>query len=101
MRPVVFDLCVAGLCLAMLLALVRLARGPTVLDRVVALDLVIVCGVGLIGVITLRTGTPHYLELILTYSLVGFLTTVTLTLYLERTLPRRKSGVDTPPHSPP
>lgn len=101
MRPFVFDLCVGGLCLAMLLTLVRLARGPTVLDRVVALDLVIVCGVGLIGIITLRTGTPHYLELILTYSLVGFLTTVALTLYLERALPRRRFRATLPPEDGP
>jgi multicomponent Na+:H+ antiporter subunit F len=101
MKPLVLDLCFVGLCATVLLALIRLARGPTVLDRMVALDLVIVAGVGMIAVITLRTGTPFFLELILAYSLVGFLTTVALTRYLERALPRRRRGAGSRPEAAP
>lgn len=100
MKPLVVELCLAGLGLATLLALLRLARGPTVLDRMVALDLAIVSGVSMIAIITLRTGSPFFLELILAYSLVGFLTTVALTMYLERALPRRKPGAGTKPPPP-
>lgn len=92
--------CVAGLCVTVLLALYRLARGPTVVDRMVAFDLIVVSGVGLIAMLSAIWSTTYYLELILVYSLLGFLGTVTLMGLLERTMerapkesgPRKKEG---------
>jgi multisubunit Na+/H+ antiporter MnhF subunit len=79
-----FQACVMGLCLTVLLALYRLARGPTMADRMFAFDLVAVSGVGLIAVLSALRSTTFYLELILVYSLLGFLGTVALTLLLTR-----------------
>ena len=75
----------ALLALAILLGLVRLARGPSVMDRVMAFDLITTCAVGMIVLLSIRWRTVMYLELILIFSLLGFLTTVAFVFYLHRT----------------
>jgi multicomponent K+:H+ antiporter subunit F len=69
------------------LGLVRLARGPTVLDRLLALDAVLFFGVGVLGVISILGRTALYLELILVVALLGFLTMVAFFYYLHRLPP--------------
>ena len=69
------------------LGLVRLARGPTVLDRLLALDAVLFFGVGILAVVSILDRTALYLELILVVALLGFLTMVAFFYYLNR-LPR-------------
>jgi len=86
----VFQACVAGLCVTVLLAMYRMARGPTVVDRMVAFELIAGSGVGLIAMLSALRSTTYYLELILVYSLLGFLGTVTLTGLLDRTRERRQ-----------
>jgi multisubunit Na+/H+ antiporter MnhF subunit len=76
----------AGLILAVLLGLLRLVRGPTVLDRVLAFDMIATCLVGMIILLSMRWNTVLYLELILVFSLLGFLTTVAFVFYLHATV---------------
>jgi multisubunit Na+/H+ antiporter MnhF subunit len=89
MTEVVAQVCLMLLGLTLLAALVRIARGPTVIDRMLAFDLVAVTVVGTIALLTVLWGTPVFLELILVYSLLGFLGTVALALYLNKTIALR------------
>ena len=73
------------LTLAILCGLVRLARGPTVIDRIVAFDLITTATVGMIVLLAMRWQTALYLELILIFSLLGFFGTVAFVYYLSRT----------------
>jgi multisubunit Na+/H+ antiporter MnhF subunit len=82
----VLTLAFGALTLSILLGLVRLARGPSVLDRVLAFDLITTCAVGMILLLSLRWNTALYLELVLIFSLLGFLTTVAFVFYLHRTI---------------
>lgn len=91
MTTLVLQGCLVGLCATVLMGLVRLALGPSVPDRMVAFDLIAVSGVGLIAVISAFLETTVYLDLILVYSLLGFLGTVALTGFLHRALDRRES----------
>ena len=73
----------------------RLAKGPTVVDRILAFDAVVTCSVGLVVLLSRIWETPLYLELILIISSLGFFSTVALVHYLQRTmsaLPARKSA---------
>lgn len=72
---------------AMLAGFYRLARGPTIVDRVLAFDAVVLCAVSLTVLLSRIWETPLYLELILIISSLGFFATVALVFYLERTLP--------------
>jgi multisubunit Na+/H+ antiporter MnhF subunit len=62
------------LSVAILLGLVRLVQGPSVMDRVMSFDLITTCAVGMIVLLSIRWHTVLYLELILMFSLLGFLT---------------------------
>ncbi len=72
------------LVLAILLGVVRLARGPTIVDRILAFDAVVVCAVGLTVLLSDFWRTAHFLELILIVSSLGFFGTVAFAAYLQR-----------------
>lgn len=63
-------------------AFVRLLRGPSLPDRVVALDLMSVLVVGLIAVHTVRTGFTVYLDVAIVLGLISFLGTVAFARYI-------------------
>lgn len=84
MMEFVFNVCIFGLAVAIVPALVRIARGPTVLDRILAFDLITTCAVGIIVLLSMKWQTSDYLELILIYTLLGFSGTVSFVLYLQR-----------------
>mgnify|MGYP000449931687 CR=1 FL=1 len=72
------------LSLAFLLVFVRLLRGPTLPDRVVALDLISILGLGLCAALAVATGQALLLDVALVTALVGFLGTVAFASYVER-----------------
>jgi multicomponent Na+:H+ antiporter subunit F len=69
---------------AVLLALVRLRRGPSVLDRILSFDLIGTSVVGMIVLLSVAWHTTVFLEVILIVSLLGFFTTVAFVFYLSR-----------------
>jgi multisubunit Na+/H+ antiporter MnhF subunit len=73
----------ATLGLALLIAVVRLLKGPTLPDRIVAMDLVGVLVVGLIVVLAASTGVEATLDAALVIALVGFVGTVAYATYVE------------------
>jgi multicomponent Na+:H+ antiporter subunit F len=75
---VVLVLCVGGLGVAALLLLVRISLGPTMLDRVVALDVlvaVMICGLALEAAVHRHTTT---LPVVVVLSLLGFVSSVSI-----------------------
>jgi len=70
------------LLMALLLTLVRLWRGPTLGDRIMALDLMMVLAVGFIAAFAILTGFTLYIDIAIALGLVGFLSTVALARYL-------------------
>jgi len=74
------------LIIAILLAWWRMAKGPSVLDRILAFDTITVCVVGLIILLSIRWRSLYFLELILVASLLGFLSGVAFVFYLEKTM---------------
>lgn len=70
--------------LAVLLAVVRLALGPTLADRVVALDMLTVAIVAFCGLMAIRAEDAAFLDVALALALVGFLATVALARFAER-----------------
>jgi multicomponent Na+:H+ antiporter subunit F len=74
----------ALIVLAMFLTFVRLVRGPTLPDRVVALDLMGVLAVGMLAAYAVATDQPVLLDPAAVLALVGFLGTVAFARYLAR-----------------
>lgn len=76
--------CFVGLSAASLLVLVRLVRGPSVPDRIVALDVlvqIVVAGIAVAAAVT-RDGT--YLAVLVAVALLGFVGTITVGRFVER-----------------
>jgi len=76
------ELALALLALALIFAIVRLIRGPSVADRVVALDLLTTLAISLIGVTALRVGVSLLLDIAVALCLVGFVSTIALARFL-------------------
>jgi len=72
------------LVLSMFLSFIRLVRGPSLPDRVVALDLITVQIAAMLAVDTIATGQPVFLDAAIVLALIAFLSTVAFARYLER-----------------
>jgi multicomponent K+:H+ antiporter subunit F len=69
---------------AMVLALWRLLRGPDVVDRVVAIDMLYVNSCAVLLVWGIRMDTMLHFEAALVIAMMGFLTTVAFAKFLLR-----------------
>ena len=69
-------LALAILSISMLLTVARVILGPTLPDRVLALDMLVAIAIGFIAVLGLRTGEALYADIAIALGLVGFLATV-------------------------
>jgi multicomponent K+:H+ antiporter subunit F len=76
----------ASLCFAaaMLIALVRLLRGPSAQDRVLAFDTVYVNGMLTLLMLGIRTNSTVYFDLALLIAVFGFVSTIAFAKFLLR-----------------
>lgn len=72
------------LSLALLCSFIRLVRGPSLPDRVVALDLMATLVIGIVAVYSIATGRSAYLDVAIILALIAFLGTVAFAYYLQR-----------------
>jgi multicomponent Na+:H+ antiporter subunit F len=68
--------------LALLVSVIRIIIGPTLADRVLALDLMTVVAMGFVGAIAIRTGQMLYLDIAIALALLGFLATIAFARYV-------------------
>jgi multicomponent Na+:H+ antiporter subunit F len=71
------------LVIAAIVTVVRVVRGPSVADRMVALDTLLFIGVGGLGVYIVRTGDTTYITVLVVAVLTAFLSTVIVARYIE------------------
>ncbi len=62
----------------------RLVRGPSLPDRVIALDIMSVLGIGIIAVYAIATNQPVLIDVASVLALVSFLGTIAFAEYVER-----------------
>ena len=84
MLEAVTELSLATLGVDLLLAVVRLVKGPTLPDRIVAMDLIGVLVVGLIVVLAASTDVRATLDAAVVIALIGFVGTVAYATYVQR-----------------
>lgn len=72
------------LTISVLLVFIRLFKGPTVVDRVVALDLIITIGIGIITVYSIRQEQEVLLDVAIILALIAFLGTIAFSYYIEK-----------------
>ena len=84
MLAIVIPVCLAILGLAFLLTLARLLRGPSLPDRIVALDTLNINAIALIVLLGIRLDSALFFEAALLIAVMGFVATVALSKYLQR-----------------
>jgi len=74
------ELCIQAslviLSVAVFVTIVRIVIGPTLPDRILALDMLVTLGIGIIAVVGIKTGYYLYVDIAIALGLVGFLATV-------------------------
>lgn len=97
----------AILTISFILIAIRTVKGPTLPDRVVALDMLVAVGIGFLATFGVLTSYYLYIDVAITLGLVGFLATVAFARFVlnrgkagdraivnevEETIERRKAG---------
>ena len=85
----------AMILLGLAVAFIRLAIGPSLADRVVALDMMTISIIAFCGVYAMAVDDPSFLDVAIVLALVGFLATVALARYAERRFDRENDATDT------
>lgn len=84
MTEAVLPWVMGALVLALLLNLARLLRGPSALDRVLALDTLYINALALLVLLGIYFRTMVYFEAALVIAMLGFVGTVVLSKFLAR-----------------
>ena len=79
----IFSIVLAGFAIAGVCAGVRLLQGPTLADRVVALDVALVTLMGAVAAAAAESGDSTNLSLLIVISIVGFTATVAASKFVE------------------
>ena len=72
------------LCLSLIAAFIRLVIGPSLPDRVIALDLVVMITIGIISIYTVITGEIVFIDAAVVLALIAFLGTVAYAYFIEK-----------------
>ncbi|MCM8570944.1 cation:proton antiporter [Gramella jeungdoensis] len=72
------------LVIAAVLIFWRFIKGPSIADKVIALDLLITTGIGIIAVYSIIYNHSTLMDTALILALIAFLSTVALSYYLEK-----------------
>ncbi|MAN28428.1 MULTISPECIES: monovalent cation/H+ antiporter complex subunit F [Mesonia] len=72
------------LAISVLLVFCRFVLGPSIADRVVALDLLITIGITIIAVYSIVYYQSTFLDIAMILGLIAFLSTVAFSYYLEK-----------------
>ena len=83
---------VAGLAVA--LGAVRAIRGPLMVDRVIALDMLTVSGVAFAALAAHATGSRQFLDVGLGIAMLGFIATIAFARLIERLPPEDGATIE-------
>jgi len=79
----VFAAAAAAIAISMLMVLIRLFAGPTLYDRVLALNTFGTMTVLMIGILGFLTERPEFLDIALLYALINFVGTIAILKFLR------------------
>ena len=95
-----FEVCLIVLLLSVIILLWRVYLGPTLYDRVIAVNSIGTLAVLIIGVVGFLTERPDFLDIALLYALINFIGTIAVLKFFrykmvdtDETLANEKSGV--------
>ena len=88
------DISFVLVAIGLVLSFIRLIKGPTQSDRVVALDMMTITIMAFSGLFTIFTGETVFIDIVVVLALIAFLTTLALARFAERSRMRDKETTD-------
>ncbi|HLV25801.1 MAG TPA: K+/H+ antiporter subunit F [Gemmatimonadales bacterium] len=82
MLRISLNITLALFCAALLMNLYRIVRGPSPMDRVLAIDTTYVNGVALVVLLGISLGSAIVFEVAMVIAMLGFVSTVAFARYL-------------------
>lgn len=79
---------------------IRLVKGPTLPDRIVALDMMTVLIVSFCGLYAILSGETAFVDVAIVVAIIGFLATVALARYVDRSQTRTDVAPPEPDPAP-
>lgn len=86
--PIAANITLIILCVALVLAFYRIIKGPSLPDRVIAIDMLSYLVMGFIAAYCVAVNQSVYLDVALVLALIAFLSTIAFARYVFR----RKAG---------
>ncbi|MDP1932657.1 MAG: monovalent cation/H+ antiporter complex subunit F [Gammaproteobacteria bacterium] len=78
-----FTVAAAAVLVAMILALARAFAGPTLYDRILAVNVFGTKTVLLIAIVGFLMGRPEFLDIVMVYALMNFITVIGILRFFE------------------
>ncbi len=72
------------LSLSMLMIFIRLFKGPSLIDKVIALDLLVIIAIGIFSAYAILVGNVVIVDISLILALIAFLSTIAFAFYYEK-----------------
>ena len=82
--PMLFEIMLVILSVSLLITFIRLVIGPSIPDRVVALDLISMIVAAMIVVYMMYTNQSVFIDAVIILALIGFFGTVAFSIYLKK-----------------
>lgn len=79
---IAIQIALAVLSVTFVVTVFKVIYGPTLPDRILALDMLVAVAIGFIAVIGIKTGYTLYLDIAIALGLVGFLATVAFSRFI-------------------
>ncbi|MBN2723270.1 MAG: cation:proton antiporter [Deltaproteobacteria bacterium] len=86
MVETIINISMGLIILAGLLGSVRFFIGPSIYDRVIALDVLTIISISLIALLSHVAGRALFLDIAIVYGLLSFIAVLAISRYLERGL---------------
>ena len=86
-----FSAAAVALLITMIMALIRAIKGPSIYDRIVAVNMFGTKIVLMIAVLGFLMGRPDFMDIALVYALINFTATIAVLRYIKRGRTRTRS----------
>ncbi|MDP2378964.1 MAG: monovalent cation/H+ antiporter complex subunit F [Pseudohongiella sp.] len=90
-----FTAAAIAVLVAMALALVRAYAGPTLYDRILAVNVFGTKTVLLIAIVGFLTGRPEFLDIVMVYALMNFITVIGILRFFEYSVSQASANSET------
>lgn len=86
MIEIVIKISYAILILSTVLVIIRMIKGPFIMDRIMSMDGISVSLMGILALLSIHWKSAHFIDVLLIFSLINFLSTVAFVSYLSKRL---------------